>query len=703
MHAVRDALDRGGVRRRLRRGDGRRRPRDRLPRRARARRRSRGGRRLVLVPPGDIERSDQRIDELLSDPHAPARGAPAARATVPRTSRGSAAASRRSPPTSTRCGEAACCSSPATRPPTAWGRSRACTSARGSSWRCSAAATSTAAPVRGRAAVPPSTRAPARAVRARRQRRLPRGRRARPAGAWRRWRPGLGARRARVPLILWASLWAHPRSAAHALSYLPLRRLYRSADAVVTYGPHVSAYVRRARRAQRVRRAAVGRQRLLARARAAAPSARAWPAGAQTRFLFVGRDARGEGRGGADRRLAPGRPARAGRGARARRAVGRAACASPPAGAVASDPVAPAELRDIYAACDVLVVPSIPTRTFREPWGLVVNEAMNRGLAVIACDAVGAAAGGLVRDGVNGLVVAGRRRRGAGGGDQAPGRRRAAARAARRQAAQDVRAYSHDAWARGLLEAPGKPRPRPRALVALRTLHYENRPAQDDRPAAPARARGAGVLARALRRRRSADIGTNDHRTLHARAVARRLQPAGLPPRAAGAADGSRRVLGLRQPDPPRPARRRAAAAAAAQRGGSAAVATAADALRAAARCQPRGELRRRAADASAASSCSPGVVHANISSAFSSLPDPLLATARLPARLRARARRARDLRNRDPWPARSRTAPRPARRGAGEPPRRRRGRGTRARRARPRAARRASAGARAAPGGRRC
>ena len=52
-----------------------------------------------------------------------------------------------------------------------------------------------------------------------------------------------GARRAGVPLILWASLWAHPRSAAHALSYPLLHRLYGSADAVVTYGPHVSAYV----------------------------------------------------------------------------------------------------------------------------------------------------------------------------------------------------------------------------------------------------------------------------------------------------------------------------------------------------------------------------------------------------------------------------------------------------------------------------
>ncbi len=52
-----------------------------------------------------------------------------------------------------------------------------------------------------------------------------------------------GARRARTSLILWTSLWAHPRSAAHALSFFALRRLYRSADAVVTYGSHVSAYV----------------------------------------------------------------------------------------------------------------------------------------------------------------------------------------------------------------------------------------------------------------------------------------------------------------------------------------------------------------------------------------------------------------------------------------------------------------------------
>ena len=45
------------------------------------------------------------------------------------------------------------------------------------------------------------------------------------------------------------------------------------------------------------------------------------------------------------------------------------------------------------------------TRETNEPWGLVVNEAMHAGLPVVATDAVGAAAGGLVRDGENGYVV----------------------------------------------------------------------------------------------------------------------------------------------------------------------------------------------------------------------------------------------------------------------------------------------------------
>jgi glycosyltransferase involved in cell wall biosynthesis len=65
----------------------------------------------------------------------------------------------------------------------------------------------------------------------------------------------------------------------------------------------------------------------------------------------------------------------------------------------------PDEARIYYAVADVFVLPSITLPTGKEPWGLVVNEAMNQGVPVVATDAVGAAAGGLVQDGVNGFVV----------------------------------------------------------------------------------------------------------------------------------------------------------------------------------------------------------------------------------------------------------------------------------------------------------
>ena len=132
------------------------------------------------------------------------------------------------------------------------------------------------------------------------------------------------------------------------------------------------------------------------------------------------------------------------------------------------NPVPPVQLRDTYyAAADVLVVPSIPTRTFREPWGLVVNEAMNRKLPVIASDAVGAVAGGLVRDGHNGLVVP------AGDAHALAGAMRRLAGDARLRVRlgaageRDVQAYTHDAWAQGFVRGTGQPRTFPRgALVA---------------------------------------------------------------------------------------------------------------------------------------------------------------------------------------------------------------------------------------------
>jgi glycosyltransferase involved in cell wall biosynthesis len=63
------------------------------------------------------------------------------------------------------------------------------------------------------------------------------------------------------------------------------------------------------------------------------------------------------------------------------------------------------QLPQYLADATCLVLPSVTTELAREPWGVVVNEAMHAGLPVVASDAVGAAAGGLVQDGVNGRIV----------------------------------------------------------------------------------------------------------------------------------------------------------------------------------------------------------------------------------------------------------------------------------------------------------
>lgn len=58
-----------------------------------------------------------------------------------------------------------------------------------------------------------------------------------------------------------------------------------------------------------------------------------------------------------------------------------------------------------YSIAYAFVLPSITMSYGKESWGLVVNEAFNQGVPVIATKAVGAAAGGLVEDGINGFIV----------------------------------------------------------------------------------------------------------------------------------------------------------------------------------------------------------------------------------------------------------------------------------------------------------
>lgn len=262
----------------------------------------------------------------------------------------------------------------------------------------------------------------------------------------------------RTPFLLWSALWSQPLSPAHAFSWPLLRALYAGgADVVVTYGPHVSAFAR----SRGARRVFVAPQ---------AVDNRFWSAGAGTgdcerrsratatfTVLFAGRPVREKGawllrRAWRSSGLAQAGTALVLAGAReGPPAPSRAG--EMPAGEHLLGPAAPEQLRNLMAHAHVLVVPSVPTRTWREPWGLIVNEAMNQTLPVIASDAVGAAAGGLVRDGRNGLVVA--------AGDEA-----ALAGALLRlhddealrqtlgeNAGADVSAYTLDAWAAGFSAA----------------------------------------------------------------------------------------------------------------------------------------------------------------------------------------------------------------------------------------------------------
>jgi glycosyltransferase involved in cell wall biosynthesis len=210
------------------------------------------------------------------------------------------------------------------------------------------------------------------------------------------------ARRAHIPFVLWASMWDHPRTLAHRLSWVPTRAIYRGADAVVTYGPHVTEYVKRHRTKGNVLVApqAVDHnhfakpvsddEKRAARARANAPDDDSFLA------LFVGRL---EHEKGID--VLTGAWQKAGLEDNATLAFAGTGPVKPPN---AIGQVERQDLPALYAAADALILPSIRTATFTEPWGLVCNEAMHQGTPVIASDAVGAVEGGLVVDGRNGLV-----------------------------------------------------------------------------------------------------------------------------------------------------------------------------------------------------------------------------------------------------------------------------------------------------------
>ncbi len=222
------------------------------------------------------------------------------------------------------------------------------------------------------------------------------------------------ARLRRRRVVLWVGIWAHPGGIAHRLSRLLARHLYRAASSVVCYGPHVARFVQdesgrtagvvSARQCvddELFRRPVSnerpdelrcsldvdGRKVISCVARLEVDKGvdvllRAFSALRENHVLVV------IGKGSVEdelRELA----AELGIGNRTR-FLG-----------YVSQKDLPAHLQ----VSAVVVLPSIRTSRFLEPWGLIMNEAMAAGTAVVATTAVGAAAGGLVVHNETGIVV----------------------------------------------------------------------------------------------------------------------------------------------------------------------------------------------------------------------------------------------------------------------------------------------------------
>jgi glycosyltransferase involved in cell wall biosynthesis len=214
----------------------------------------------------------------------------------------------------------------------------------------------------------------------------------------------VGAKRYGKPFVLWASVWHQPRSVVHALSLPVTRHIYRHADAVIAYGEHVRRFVAGIRGHDDdvfVAPQAVEEQFGRAVSDAEVRTFRdRHGLGDGPLVLYVGRVVAEKG---ADV-LAAAAPRIEGEATVV--VVGSAPPQAPQTVMRSLGPLPRSELPVAYRAAELTVVPSIPTPRFKEPWGLVCNEAMCQARPVVATTAVGAVAGGLVRDGESGLVVA---------------------------------------------------------------------------------------------------------------------------------------------------------------------------------------------------------------------------------------------------------------------------------------------------------
>ena len=204
-----------------------------------------------------------------------------------------------------------------------------------------------------------------------------------------------------LPIVIWTGMWYHPQTRVHRLTRPLTEAVYRHADAIVTYGEHVKRFVCEVDGVEPAKVFVAGQAVDAERFLDVEPAMNG-----DAEVLFIGQF---EERKGIDHLLdafaaieGPARLVLVGNGTQEDAIRAR----------IAADPrieivgyVPQEQLPDRLAHARCLVLPSVTTALDREPWGLVVNEAMHAGVPVVASDTVGAAAGGLVVDGRNGYVV----------------------------------------------------------------------------------------------------------------------------------------------------------------------------------------------------------------------------------------------------------------------------------------------------------
>jgi colanic acid/amylovoran biosynthesis glycosyltransferase len=226
----------------------------------------------------------------------------------------------------------------------------------------------------------------------------------------------LAARVKRVPFLLWTGLWFRVSTPLQQRMFPLTRFLYRNADAVVAYGDHVKRYlVSEGVKPERVfvARHAIDNSfysRAVSSDEKEAIRATLGLRPDQLVVLYLGRLEKAKGvehliEGFALSQLPGAVLVIAGDGSERPALEDRVRKLGLEQRVRFAGYVPVKETVPYYALASMVVLPSVTTPQGKELWGLVVNEAFNQGVPVIASCAVGAVAGGLVQDGTNGIVV----------------------------------------------------------------------------------------------------------------------------------------------------------------------------------------------------------------------------------------------------------------------------------------------------------